>query len=55
MVKITRNMSSMFYLSIIPIYGYRVSGVGSAAGLKNGQFDRIKKLMNVEHRTSNIE
>jgi hypothetical protein len=28
LVKITRNMSSKFYPSFIPIYGYMVSGVG---------------------------
>jgi hypothetical protein len=36
-MKITRNMSSKFYPSFIPIYGYMVSGVSPAAGLKNGR------------------
>jgi hypothetical protein len=40
MVKITRNMSSEFYPSFIPVYGYMVANASTAAGLKSGQFDR---------------
>jgi hypothetical protein len=31
----------------------KVSGVSLTAGQNNGRFDRWKKLMNIEHRTSN--
>jgi hypothetical protein len=44
MVKIPHNMSSNFYPSFIPIYGYMVSGVSPAAGKKNGQLNRKKTL-----------
>jgi len=44
MVKIPRNMSSTFYPSFIPIYGYRVSGVSPAAGLKSGQSNQKRNI-----------
>jgi hypothetical protein len=33
----------------------QIKDASGASGLENGQFDRKKKVMNVEHRTSNIE
>jgi hypothetical protein len=46
-------MSSKFYPSFIPVYGYMVSGVSAAAGLKSGQFDRkrnqVLKIPNLKH------
>ena len=44
MVKITRNMSSKFYPSFIPVYGYMVADASTAAGLKSGQFNREKNF-----------
>jgi len=50
-------MPSKFYPDFIPIYGYMVSGVSPAAGLKSGRSDRKINFekANIEYRIMNVE
>jgi len=56
MVKITRNLSSKFHPSFIPIYGYIVSGVGvQVSAIKKFQITTHKYQTNHNDRNSKTQ